>query len=110
VTKEELLRLTATIEAHSNHPIARAIEEFAAGDTVHLPISHVEEVPGLGLKGTVNGQQLLVGNTRLLERYSVAFPSVLHQITETLVVVAMNRRYLGHITISDVIIEGAINT
>lgn len=110
VTKEELLRLTAAIEAHSNHPIAKAIEEFAAGDMVHLPISDVEEVPGLGLKGTVNGQQLLVGNTRLLERYSVDFPSVLHQITETLVVVAMNSRYVGHITISDVIKEGAINT
>ena len=62
---EELLRLTASLEAASEHPIARAI---AAATADHLPVSGFTGLEGLGVRGTVDGHDVVAGRIALLER------------------------------------------
>src|SRR5690606_33656663 len=104
------LQLAVGVENQSNHPIAKAIREYAGGDTSQVSADEVEEIPGMGLKGLANGAEVLVGNLRLLEKYNIDFPSALRQIVDTLVVVAINGSYAGHLTIADRIKEGTDQT
>jgi Cd2+/Zn2+-exporting ATPase len=109
VSKDELLQRTVALERHSNHPIAKAIQEFAA-DAPNVPVTEVEEIPGLGLKGMAHGEEILVGNLRLLEKHGIDFPSALRQVVDTLVVVAINGSYAGHLTIADRVKKGTEQT
>ncbi len=75
-SRETLLRLTATLEARSEHPIARAIVQRAAADSIPLgePESF-EAVPGLGIRGTLEGRTVLVGTARLMESAGLQLPA-----------------------------------
>ena len=100
----ELIQLVATLEKNSTHPIARAIVEYA-GDNSNGEEHSVEEIAGHGMKGIVNGNSVLAGNARLLDKFHVTYPQELGSIVETVVVIAVNNKYAGHITISDEIKE-----
>lgn len=67
----------------------------------------VFELAGYGLKTLVDGQEVLVGNTRLLEKYGISFPSELTGVPETLVVCAVNGVYIGHLLLADTVKEDA---
>lgn len=110
IDKEEIIHLAAALESQSSHPIAKAIQEYAGDAIPQLTISAVEEIPGLGIKGIVQGEEALAGNLRLLERHGIDFPASLRAIVDTLVVVAINGKYVGHLTISDRIKEGTAQT
>ena len=105
--KEELIKIAAALEKNSTHPIARAVTEYA--NMVHegLQISNIEEVAGHGLKGVIDGKEVLAGNLKLLKKYGIAYPSEVEQITDTIVVVAIDKKYAGYITIADEIKEDA---
>lgn len=100
LTKDDLLQLTVALESHSNHPIAKAIQEFA-DQVSKVSVTEVEEIPGMGLKGMTQGKEILVGSLRLLEKHGIDFPSALRKVVDTLVVVAINGSYAGHLTIAD---------
>lgn len=107
IDREELLKLTAVIESKSTHPIASAIVEYA-GDTAKGPsIGKVEEIAGHGLKGMIDGKEVLAGNLKLLKKFGIAFNPEIEQIVETIVVVAVDGKYAGYITIADEIKEDA---
>ena len=110
ISKDELLQLTASLESHSNHPIAKAIQEFADNKAPKIPITHVEEIPGLGLKGRIGEKEVFAGNIRLLEKHGIDFPAQLRTIVDTLVVIAINGNYEGHLTIADRVKEGTLAT
>lgn len=103
----ELLRLTAFIESKSTHPIASAIVQFAGDSPNNTTIQQVEEISGHGLKGTIDGKEVLAGNLKLLKKFDIVFDSGLEQIVETIVVVAIDGKYAGYITIADDIKEDA---
>mgnify|MGYP000285872283 CR=1 FL=1 len=107
ISKEELLKLTAAIESKSTHPIATAIAEYAGDAISNLNISNVEEVSGHGLKGTIDGKEVLAGNLKLLKKFNVTYDVSLESIVDTIVVVAINNKYAGYITIADEIKEDA---
>src|SRR5690606_31530786 len=88
----------------------KAILEYAGDGAAQLTISEVEEIPGHGIKGIAQGEEALAGNLRLLERHGIDFPASLRAIVDTLVVVAINGKYVGHLTISDRIKEGTAQT
>src|SRR5690606_3846201 len=101
--------LAAATQRHSKHPVAQAILEFAdTPSNVHF--TEVEEMAGLGLKGLSQGIEILVGNLRLLEKHGIDFPSALRKVVDTLVVIAINGSYAGHLTIADRIKEGTAQT
>lgn len=107
IEKEELLKITAALEKNSTHPIARAVTEYA--DKVHekLQTSNIEEVAGHGLKGTIDGKEVLAGNLKLLKKYNISYPAEVEQVKDTIVVVAIDEKYAGYITIADEIKEDA---
>jgi len=106
IDKDLLLKLTASIEHNSTHPIAEAVVKFA-GENNLSKANDVEEISGHGMKGKVDGYEILAGNTRLLTKFNVPFDEALKTITETIVVVALNGKYAGYITIADTIKDDA---
>jgi len=107
IEEQELIRITAALERNSTHPVGKAIVEYV-GDTLGgLSASNVEEIAGHGLKGEVEGKEILAGNLKLLERFKIAYPSEIKKIVYTIVVVSIDRSYVGYITIADEVKEDA---
>ncbi len=107
IDEKELIKLTAAIESQSTHPIAKAVTEYAGDIIKEVKVENVEEVSGHGLKGTVDGKTVLVGNTKLMTRFNINYPKEIETIVDTIVVVAVNEEYAGYITIADEIKEDA---
>jgi len=106
--KQLLIEITALLEANSTHPIAQAIVKYARLKKTNFKATSVEEISGYGLKGKVGKYEILAGNIKLLEKFDVPFDDTLKQNTETIVVVAINNKYAGYITIADTIKEDAL--
>lgn len=99
--KEKLTQLTASLESKSTHPAALAIVEFAGKDASNKAVSDMEEIAGHGLKGTVDGNEVLAGNLKLLKKFKIAYDQKLEEIPETTVMVAVNGQYAGYFVIAD---------
>jgi Cd2+/Zn2+-exporting ATPase len=107
IDKDELVKLTAAIENNSTHPIAKAVVEYAGDNAKSLKADNVEEISGHGLKGAVDGKNVLAGNVKLLKKFNIEYPAELDQLIDTVVVVAVDNKYAGFITIADEIKEDA---
>jgi len=105
--KDELLRIAVALEKNSTHPIAKAIVEFAGEKFNGVKAEQVEEISGHGLKGVVEGKNVLAGNSKLLKKFNITYPPALEQLVDTVVVLAVEERYVGYITIADEIKEDA---
>jgi len=100
----DVLFLCAACEQHSTHPIAASITGYAAKQGLTLPTPEtLEELPGLGIRGTVQGQTVLCGNTALLTRFSVPLPDPLPKESGSLVLVAVDGVYRGYLLIADTV-------
>jgi Cd2+/Zn2+-exporting ATPase len=108
IDEKELVTLAAALETNSTHPIAKAITEYAADAINGIKAEAVEEISGHGLKGKVDGKELLAGNAKLLKKYNVSYPQEIESIVDSIVVVAINNQYTGYITIADEIKEDAV--
>jgi len=102
--ENDFLNLVSALEKQSTHPIAKAI---VASHPSELKAIEVEEISGKGLKGKVDGKIVLAGNTKLLDHFSIQYPQEIHDIVESIVVVAIDDKYAGYITIADKIKEDA---
>lgn len=123
--EEELLSYVAAAEEKSNHPVARAIMRYAScsGEKYFAPTSHgttpvganyyspnpatqlppsqVEEIAGNGLRASINGKEVLVGNGQLLRQSGVSYPHELDEIADTTIFCAVNRQYAGYLALAD---------
>nr|WP_229599840.1 heavy metal translocating P-type ATPase [Runella slithyformis] len=107
------IQIAAALESASTHPVAKALVEYANIQKTNwqdLVVEAVEEISGHGLKGVVNGKTVLAGNLKLLQKFNVSYPAELAQIVETVVVVAIDNHYAGHITIADEVKDDAAQT
>lgn len=105
---EELIMLIASVEQNSTHPIAKAIVQYADEQSIALmPANNVTEIAGYGLAAEVNGEKILVGNVRLLSKFEVEYPRSIMDITETIVVCAVDNSYVGYLLLSDELKEDA---
>lgn len=107
IDEKEFLKLTAAIEGKSTHPIATAIVQHAGDIIKNVSVENIEEVSGHGLKGKIDGKEVLAGNLKLLKKFSIPYDDAAESIVDTIVVVAVNNKYAGYITISDEIKEDA---
>lgn len=105
--KEDFVKVVAAVEAHSNHPIARAIVDYAGIKDAGSGVSATEEISGHGLKAQFQGKEILAGNTKLLKKFNIAYPAEVDAISDTIVVAAINNTYAGYITIADELKEDA---
>mgnify|MGYP000906419153 FL=1 len=102
VSNAQLLSMASAIEAVSTHPIATSIVSEAKAQGIVVEASDfVQELAGEGMVGTVDGQQVLVGNRRLMERYAVQGYPTEAAAYGTEVLVAEGNVYLGRIIIAD---------
>jgi Zn2+/Cd2+-exporting ATPase len=101
IDAKELARLTAALESKSTHPVATAILAYAGTGYETVPVENVEEIAGHGLKGTVDGREMLAGNAKLLRKFNVAFDEALIQLPFTIVMVALDGQFAGYFTIAD---------
>ncbi|MBW1619240.1 heavy metal translocating P-type ATPase [Empedobacter falsenii] len=102
--ENDFLNLVSALEKQSTHPIAKAI---VASHPSELKAIEVEEISGKGLKGKVDGKTVLAGNTKLLDHFTIQYQQEIHDIVESIVVVAVDDKYAGYITIADKIKEDA---
>ncbi len=113
VDEAEVLRLAAAADAQSEHPLAAAIVAGAAARAIPVAAAHgFEAVPGYGVRASVDGRSVLVGNRKLLERERVA-PRLAERAEQlrsegkTVLYVAAQGRLLGLLAVADRIRPGA---
>lgn len=98
-TKEELLRVSAHAEGFSNHPIAESIIKVYGKEPDTRKVRNVEEIAGHGIKALLDGELILVGNDKLMEKHGIKYDRV--DKIGTVVHAAKGSVYLGYIVISD---------
>jgi Cd2+/Zn2+-exporting ATPase len=99
IDQTELLHLAAHVERHSTHPIAMALRNAYPDEHDSCTIENVRETAGHGIIATVNGREVAVGNAKLMEKVGAESRPCHHQ--GTIVHVAIDGEYAGHIVISD---------
>lgn len=101
--KDELLEYAAYAEAHSNHPIARSVQEAYNKEIDTKKIAEYEEITGHGIKVQVEGKTILAGNAKLMAREGISHSR--EKIAGTVVQLAVDGKYAGYLVISDEIKE-----
>lgn len=102
---EELLEYAALAESYSTHPISKSLQRAYGKPIDKNRVSDVEEIGGHGLTAKVDGKVVAAGNAKLMQKLGIEYHDCSH--VGTIVHVAINGRYAGHILISDVIKEHA---
>lgn len=107
VSERELLDIAALAESYSSHPIAESVIRAHDGDIDKNRITDVTERAGYGIEGVLDGKKIYVGNAALMESAGVLFHEC--HLTGTIIHVAAEGVYLGHIVVSDVVKPDAEN-
>lgn len=109
-SKEEVLKVAASIEKHSEHPLGKAIVEEAEKQEFDvLPIEQFQSVSGMGIQGIVDGKEVLLGNHLLLQNQEIAvddFNTVIDEVAsqgQTAMFVAIQKQVAGIIVVADTI-------
>ena len=105
IPQDEWLPLAAALEAKSTHPVAKAVVAYANNNFIKIQVDALEEISGHGLKGEVNGKEVLAGNVKLMDMMKVPVNDGLRTIVDTIVIVAIDRKLAGYLTIADEIKE-----
>lgn len=98
--KDKILNLLNVLESKSTHPIATAIHDFVGEINHSIKFENIEEIAGFGLKGTFEGKEFLAGNFRLLDKFNIKY-NLPKNSSETVIAIAFDGKFAGHITISD---------
>ncbi len=101
--ESELLKYAAHIESFSNHQIARSILDEYKGEIDTSSVEDFQEFAGKGLSGIVFGKNVLVGNDKLMNDNNIVYKDC--HLTGTIVHIAIENSYMGHIIIADEIKE-----
>lgn len=102
----KFMKYLMAMEEQSTHPIAKAILEYKAEGT-DIKATDVSEVAGKGLRGTVNGKTVLVGNKALMASNNIDVPSETDDIVDSIVMLAIDEKFAGYVTIADELKEDA---
>ena len=100
VEKEKILEYAAYTECDSSHPISRSILSAYGKPVDRSRVADIQEISGNGVTATVDGHKTAVGNDKLMRSLGVQHIDCHH--TGTIIHVAVDGRYMGHILISDV--------
>jgi len=107
LNKNEILQMVNTLESKSTHPVAVAIHNYVGEINHNLALESHEEIAGQGLKATINGKELLVGNFKLMDKFNIHYDIDPASIVYTLIAIAYDGKFAGYITVADRIKEDA---
>lgn len=99
VSEEQLLELAALAESYSDHPISRSLRQAYHREPDTSRVSDVEEISGQGVRARVDGRRVCAGNGKLMDAAGAKWHDC--HLTGTVVHVAVDGDYAGHIVISD---------
>jgi Cd2+/Zn2+-exporting ATPase len=99
ISAEELLEVAALAESYSDHPISQSLRAAYKRAVDKSRIKDVEDITGHGIKATVDGRTVYAGNSKLMDRIGTAWKPCDHE--GTIIHVAEDGQYVGHIVISD---------
>lgn len=97
--ENEILRLAATAENYSNHPIATSIKEAYKGNIDTEKVSEISEISGKGIKVKIEDSEILIGNDRLMSEFAIEYPKT--SDIGTVIYVAKNKQVAGFIVLAD---------
>ena len=109
VGEGELLELAALAERFSDHPISRSIQAACQSAPDPNRVTDAKEIAGHGVQAVVDGKTVLAGNQKLMDQFHIPFEDACHYVG-TIIHVAVDGVYMGHIVISDQVKEGAKET
>ena len=109
VSEGELLELAALAERFSDHPISRSIQAACQSAPDPNRVTDAKEIAGHGVRAVVDGKTVLAGNQKLMDQFHIPFEDACHHVG-TIIHVAVDGVYMGHIVISDQVKEGAKET
>lgn len=98
---KKLIEIAALAENASSHPISKSLQKAYGKPIDRSRVSDIQEISGHGIHAKVDGQDVLIGNTRLMDQFHVPYINCHH--TGTILHMAINQKYAGHIVISDVL-------
>ena len=107
ISEADLIKYTAALETKSTHPVGTAIIEYAKGSEKEATVTDVEEIAGHGLKGKVDGKEILAGNVKLMKKFNIIYDPEIDTTPFTIIVIAINQKYAGYFLIADEIKEDA---
>ncbi|MBL7771982.1 MAG: cadmium-translocating P-type ATPase [Chitinophagaceae bacterium] len=105
--KDEILQMVNALESQSTHPVATAIHNYVGNVDSNIKLENVEEISGHGLKASINNKEILVGNFKLMDKFSIAYAIDPATIVYTLIAIAYDKKFVGYLTIADSIKEDA---
>ena len=108
--KNEILQMVNKLESYSTHPVATAIHKYVGRPKEQIILQQIQEIAGHGLKSTINGKNLLVGNFKLMDLFEIPYHIDPNSIVYTTIAIAYNNKFVGYITIADSIKEDAQQT
>ena len=94
-SKDELLAMVNALESKSTHQVATAIHEYVGNINTELKLNAAEEIAGHGLRAEINGKELLVGNFKLLDKFSVKYDIDPTTIVYNLIAIAYDKKFAG---------------
>ena len=97
---EKLLELAALAECASSHPISKSLLAAHGKEIDRSRVSNIEEISGQGITAVVDGKNLAVGNSKLMEKLGIEYHNC-HKVG-TIIHIAIDGKYAGHVVISDV--------
>lgn len=103
--EDGLVDMAAAAESVSNHPISKSIRDAGKGSVDANRVSSAEEVAGKGVRATIDGSEVIVGNHRLMNDHGIEYCR--EEVAGTNIHVARDGRYLGHIVVSDIVKDDA---
>ncbi len=106
IDKSQLLELASKVEYFSDHPIAMSVKNAYKNAIDATNVSNVQEIAGCGISANIDGNQILAGNSKLMDKYRIAYDA---SYSGTVIHIAKNSVYLGNIVISDAIKDKAKN-
>ncbi|MBP2665941.1 MAG: heavy metal-translocating P-type ATPase, partial [Firmicutes bacterium] len=108
ISEEEMLRIAASLEARSEHPLAAAIVKAAAERKIEVvPAEDFSSIGGRGAQGNVNGEFVYIGNPRLFAEMDIATESIAEQVErlqgegKTVMLVGTSKKFLGIVAVAD---------
>ena len=101
IDEKKIIELAAHVEGYSSHPISKSIQKALGGEIDLSRVSDVEEISGHGVMGKVDGKTVAAGNMKLMDRLGIKAHDC-HSVG-TIIHVAYDGSYVGHIVISDVV-------
>lgn len=105
LSEKELLHIASHVERYSTHPIADSLRKAYPNEKDSCEVKDIEEISGYGISARVNGDLVYVGNSKLMDKFNIEWKAC--EKTGTIIHVAINNEYQGHIVISDTIKENS---